>query len=73
MLISTLLIFIAKFIVIFAEFNLCPKQMYKHSIFDLKKITKFGGGYHSLHKIYLFPKFIVSFSISSRKPVNQSE
>ena len=73
MLLSTLLIFIAKFIDIFAEFNLCPKQMYKHSIFDLKKITKFGGGYHSLHKIYMFPKFIVSFSIEVNETLLASD
>ena len=63
MVITTLLILLSKLIVIFATFNLCPKQMKKYRIFDLKKLTKDTGDYHSLHKIYMFPKFIVSFSI----------
>ena len=63
MVIITLLILLSKLIVIFATFNLCPKQMKKYRIFDLKKLTKARGDYHSLHRIYMFPKFIVSFSI----------
>ena len=63
MIISNLLILISKFIVIFATYNLCPKQTIKHRIFDLIKLTKARGDYHSLHRIYMFPKFIVSFSI----------
>ena len=63
MLITTLLILIAKLTVIFATLNICPRQMNRHSIFSLKKLTKVGGNYHSLDKIYIFPKFIISFNI----------
>ena len=37
--------------------------MKKHSIFYLNKLTESGGDYHSLHKIYIFPIFIISFNI----------
>ena len=63
MLISILLILIAKVIIVLNAIYLCPKQMNKHSIFELKKLTKIVGDYHTLHKINIFPKFIVSFTI----------
>ena len=47
--------------------------MSKHSIFDLKKLTKVGGDYHYLHKIYMFPKFIVSFSIEVNETLLASD
>ena len=63
MLKTNLLIFIAKIIIIFAEINICPEQMKKHSRFYLNKLKESGGDYHSLHKIYIFQKFIISFNI----------
>ena len=73
MLITSLLILIAKVIIFFVKINLCSKQMNKYSIFELKKFTKIAGDYHSLHKIYIFPKFIVSFSIEVNETLLASE
>ena len=73
MLISTLLILIAKLTVIFATLNSCSRQMNRHNIFSLKKLTKVGGNYHSLDKIYIFPKFIVSFSIEVNETLLASD
>ena len=73
MIISTLLILIAKVIIVFTEINLCPRQMNQYSIFKLKKLTKIVGDYHYLHKIYMFPKFIVSFSIEVNETLLASE
>ena len=67
------MILISKFIVIFATCNLCPKQKIKHRIFDLIKLTKARGDYHSLNKIYMFPKFIVSFSIEVNETLLASD
>jgi len=47
--------------------------MNKHTIYDLKKFTKVGGVYYSLHKIYILPKFIVSFSIEVNETSLASE
>ena len=47
--------------------------MNEHSIFNLKKITKVGGGYYYLSKIYIFPKFIVSFSIEVNETLLASD
>ena len=47
--------------------------MNRHSIFSLKKLTKVGGNYHSLDKIYIFPKFIVSFSIEVNETLLASD
>ena len=73
MLVTTLLILIAKVIIVFATKNLCSKQMNKYSIFELKKFTKIAGDYRSLHKIYIFPKFIVSFSIEVNETLLASD
>ncbi len=73
MLVTTLLILIAKVIIVFATKNLCSKQMNKYSIFEIKKFTKIVGDYHYLHKIYMFPKFIISFSIEINETLLASE
>ena len=73
MLIITLLILITKAIIVFATINLCSKQMNNYSKFELKKLTQIAGDYHSLHKIYMFPKFIVSFSIEINETLLASE
>ena len=39
------------------------KYKIKHNIFDLKKLAKSGGDHYSLHKIYIFPRFLLSFNI----------
>ena len=73
MLITAFLILISKVIIIFATINLCPKQMNRYSIFELKKLTKIVGDYHFLHKIYIFPKFIISFSVEVNETLLASE
>ena len=74
MLITSLLILIAKLTVIFATLNSCSRQMNRHNIFSLKKLTKVGGrDYYFLSRIYMFPKFIVSFSIELNETSLASE
>ena len=67
------MILITKAIIVFATINLCSKQMNNYSKFELKKLTQIAGDYHSLHKIYIFPKFIVSFSIEINETLLASE